>query len=156
MSAESSRQAIDQGRKSPGLMVADVLHALLAAVPLVCFIGALLTDLAYLASAELQWSNFSSWLITAGLVVGVPSTVAGIAAAFLGRHASSFRSGLAHGLVGLAAYVIELFNVLVHSRDGWTAVAGTGVALSAIGALLMLLATALGVLPMRRDEQGRT
>ena len=44
------------------------LHAalLVCAVPL--FIGALLSDLAYSSSYEIQWKNFASWLIAGALV----------------------------------------------------------------------------------------
>jgi uncharacterized membrane protein len=39
------------------------LHGLLLAFPVALFTFALLTDIAYLQTAEIQWSNFSSWLI---------------------------------------------------------------------------------------------
>lgn len=46
------------------------LHAILLAVPLPLFFGALLCDLAYSASFHVQWLNFSSWSIVGGLLVG--------------------------------------------------------------------------------------
>ena len=47
------------------------IYAMLLPVPIVCFIGALVTDLAYRGSGgNLLWLNFSSWLIAAGLVFG--------------------------------------------------------------------------------------
>jgi uncharacterized membrane protein len=36
--------------------------------------------------------------------------------------------------------VFELINSFVHARDGWTAVAGAGLALSIVGVVLVLLA----------------
>lgn len=46
------------------------LHAVLLAGTIPLFLGALLCDLAYAASYEIQWSNFASWLIVGGLVFG--------------------------------------------------------------------------------------
>src|SRR3546814_943304 len=48
------------------------LHALLLAFPVALFTTALLSDIAYLKSAEIQWSNFSAWMITGALIFGAP------------------------------------------------------------------------------------
>ena len=40
----------------------------------------------------------------------------------------------------LAAWIVEFVNSLVHARDGWTAVAGPGLILSVVGALLVVIA----------------
>ena len=42
---------------------ANPLHAILLAFPVALYPAALLTDITYLNTAEIQWSNFSSWLI---------------------------------------------------------------------------------------------
>ena len=107
--------------------------SLLLPIPIVCFTGALLTDLSYVNSGgNLLWVNFSSWLITAGLVFG------GIAIVFLivdGIRGSV--SWLPFLLVG-AAWVAEFLNALIHARDGWTAVVPVGMILSIIGVVLIL------------------
>ena len=40
----------------------------------------------------------------------------------------------------LAAWIVEFINSLVHARDGWTAVVPTGLILSIVGAVLVLIA----------------
>jgi len=111
------------------------LYAMLLPIPVVCFIGALLTDLAYLNSGgNLLWLNFSSWLLAAGLLFGA---IAGIV--LLIDVVRGVRGWLPFLLL-LAAWIVELINSFVHARDGWTAVAGTGLILSIIGAVLVLLA----------------
>lgn len=107
---------------------------LLLTIPIICFLGAVLTDWAYLGSdGNLTWLFFSTWLIPAGLVFG------GFAALFLLIDAVRLRGGwLAFELLA-AAWIVELFNAFVHMRDGWTAVAGLGFILSIIGAVLALL-----------------
>ena len=46
------------------------VHAVLLAGTVPLFLGAMLSDIAYSASYEIQWSNFASWLIVGGLVFG--------------------------------------------------------------------------------------
>src|SRR4051794_12975479 len=58
-------------RHAPLSIVRHPIYAMLLPVPIVCFIGGLLTDISYSASdGNLTWLNFSSWLIAAGLVFG--------------------------------------------------------------------------------------
>jgi uncharacterized membrane protein len=122
------------GRLRPISIARRPLTAMLLPVPIVCFIGNLLTDLAYLNSGgNLIWLNFSTWLNAAGLLFGA------IAAVLLlfdtGRSSVSW----ATLLFLAAAWVGEFVSALVHARDGWTAVAGTGLILSIIGVLLILI-----------------
>ena len=48
------------------------MHPMLVSSPVVCFIGALLTDITYSQTAEMMWANFSVWLITFGLILAGP------------------------------------------------------------------------------------
>ena len=112
------------------------VYSLLLPVAVTCFIGAVITDLAYLNSGgNLLWLNFSSWLLAAGLVFAGFAAVA-LLVATLRREGGNW---LQFGLLA-AAWILEFFNSLVHARDGWTAVAGSGLILSIIGALLVLVA----------------
>ena len=43
------------------------VHAMLVPFPVVCFIGALLTDIAYAQTADMMWTNFSAWLLAVGV-----------------------------------------------------------------------------------------
>lgn len=116
---------------------AHPLYPALLPVPIICFVGALLTDLAYVAAAEMMWLDFSSWLLLAGLIGG------GVAGALLLVElvrARDRRTLSAHFLFLLAAWVIEVFNSFIHARDGWTAVVPTGLCLSIAATALALLA----------------
>ena len=116
------------------------IYNMLLPVPVVCFIGVLLSDIAYLESGgNLVWLDFSSWLLLAGLVFGAIAALV-ILIDFLRSPAMRASAGLAHLLFFYAALLVELLNILIHERDGWTAVAGLGVTLSIIGAILILIA----------------
>lgn len=112
------------------------LFSLLLPVAVTCFLGALLTDITYLNSeGNLTWLNFSSWLIAAGLVFGGLAAVALLVSVLRRRGGDWVQFGLL-----AAAWIVEFLNALIHARDGWTAVAGTGLILSILGALLILAA----------------
>lgn len=121
------------------------VHALLAPVPLVCFPGALLTDVAYARSADMQWANFSAWLLFFGIVFAGLAAVAG-AVDFVGSG-----HGVAWPQVAGTAVVLvlALFDNLVHSRDAWTSVVPTGVVLSGLTVLAMIATALAGHLPRR-------
>lgn len=112
---------------------------ILLPVPIVCFAGALITDLAYDSSGgNLLWVNFSSWLLAAGLFFG--GMVVLLMVIDLVRMPQLRSSdGWAGFALLIAAWVVELINSFVHARDGWTAVVPLGLILSAIGALQILI-----------------
>ncbi|MEO7366076.1 MAG: DUF2231 domain-containing protein [Sphingomicrobium sp.] len=128
-----------RGARRPMAIVGRPISSLLLPIPIVCFVGGLLTDLAYRGSGgNLLWLDFSSWLIAAGLVFGA---IAGLA--LLIDAARGAAGWIAFGLL-LAAWVVEVVNSLVHARDGWTAVVPLGLTLSAVAVVLILIGGWLG------------
>lgn len=133
--AEGSARA---ARRPIGVAGHSIYSALLP-IPIVCFLGALLTDLAYSGSADMMWLDFSSWLLLAGLIGGGFAGLLLIIELFRAGRGGRGRLGL-HFLFLLAAWIVEVFNSFIHTRDGWTAVVPTGLTLSALAALLSLVA----------------
>lgn len=118
------------------------LHAILLAFPLPLFLGALLSDLAYLASFHVQWANFASWLIAGALLVG--------GFALLWALIDLVRSGTArrkraaiYFVVLLAMWTLGLVNALVHAKDAF-AIMPEALYLSAVVTLLALVAAWMG------------
>ena len=134
----------DGNPRSTASLFGHPLHPMLVPFPMVCFIGALLTDLAYVASANIQWSNFSIWLITAGLVMGGLAAVTGMIDYLGDKRVRAARPATPHMIINLAVFVIEIFNAFVHSRDGWTSVVPTGLTLSIISVALLAVSAWLG------------
>jgi uncharacterized membrane protein len=127
---------------SPVAAVTGPVYLLLFPIPVVCFIGALLTDLTYASNAVIQWLAFSVWLIAAGLVFGAFAVIASLVELIAAEPLRSNIVGWGHIFLFWAAMIVELFNALVHSIDGWTAVVPTGLILSIIGSILAVLAVA--------------
>ncbi|TPG42541.1 DUF2231 domain-containing protein [Sphingomonas koreensis] len=125
-------------------IVRHPIHALLVPVPVVCFTGALITDIVYSRTADIQWANFSTWMLFVGIVVAVLAAIAG-AIDFRG-HRRIRRQGAAwpHAIGNLIVLVLALFNNFVHSRDAWTSVVPTGLILSTLTVLTMLVTVILG------------
>lgn len=125
-----------------------VMHAVLVFSALPLFLGAALSDWAYAHSFQVQWTNFSSWLIAGGLVL------AGLAllwAAVDLLRSSATRHGrsLVYLLLLLAGVVIGFGNSLVHARDAWAAMPA-GLVLSVIVLVLMAAASVIGLTQLRR------
>jgi uncharacterized membrane protein len=113
---------------------------MLLPVPVVCFLGALLTDVAYVDSGgNLAWLAFTSWFLLVGLLFGAIAALV-LLIDFIRSPAMRRAAGWTHLLLFYAALLVELLSIFIHSRDGWTAVAGLGLILSILGAVLILIA----------------
>lgn len=126
--------------------VPDPLHATLLAGTVPLFLGALLSDIAYFRSYEIQWANFASWLIAGALVFCGLSVLFAIANLVKARH----RTGrpLIYLLLLAVAWVLGFINALQHAKDAW-AVMPTGLVLSVIVTLLACAAAWVGLSNLR-------
>ncbi len=124
-------------------------RALLLGFPIALFLSALLSDLAYYRSFEIQWANFAAWLNAGALVFG--GIVLALAAIdFFRNRERGGRDGLYFLLVA-GMWIVGFFNALVHARDGW-AMMPMGLILSVIVAVLAIAAAVIGVRGSRRVE----
>jgi uncharacterized membrane protein len=119
------------------------IHAMLVPFPIVCFTGALLSDITYSNSPQVQWANFSQWLLAVGLIVGVLAAIFGLID-FLAAGRTRPRIGWFHLIGNAIVLLLALINNFVHSRDGWTGVVPTGLTLSVVTFVLMLVTGFLG------------
>ncbi|MGZ2410783.1 putative membrane protein [Sphingomonas sp. F9_3S_D5_B_2] len=114
------------------------LYAMLLPIPVICFIGGLITDLTFRGSdGNMLWLDFSSWLIAAGLLFGAVAALILLIDVIRGLGGRGAIIWTQFGLLA-AALIIELINSFIHARDGWTAVVPTGLMLSIISVLLIL------------------
>lgn len=120
------------------------LHAMLVPIPLTCFIGTFITDLAYWHSANMQYANMSVWLLTAGLIVSVFAAAAGLTDFFGDRRIRNITAAWIHGLGNALALLLSLVNVFVHSRDAYTSVVPAGLILSGLVVLILIVTAWLG------------
>lgn len=118
------------------------LHATLLAGTVPLFLGALLSDIAYTQTYQIQWANFASWLIAGALVFG------GFALLFalvnLLRAERKAGQPTRYVLLLLATWILGLVNAFQHAKDAYASMP-TGLVLSAIVMLLTLAATWTGL-----------
>lgn len=109
-----------------------------------CFIGALLTDIAYWQTMQMMWTDFSAWLLLAGAVLGAVGLLAGLIDAARGLLVLRSATGWFYVVGCLAVFVVAILNSFVHSRDAWTSVMPLGLALSTSTVALVLIVAVLG------------
>ncbi|CRM83738.1 MULTISPECIES: DUF2231 domain-containing protein [Bacteria] len=118
------------------------LHATLLAGTVPLFLGALLSDIAYTQTYQIQWANFASWLIAGALVF--------CGLAFLFALVNLLRAERKAGqptryvLLLLATWVLGLVNAFQHAKDAYASMPA-GLIMSAVVLLLTLAATWTGL-----------
>jgi uncharacterized membrane protein len=127
---------------------------MLVPFPIVCFVGALITDITYANTAEMQWANFSVWLLAAGLIVALFAVIAGLIDFFSEPRIRDLTIAWVHGIGNAIALILALFNVFIHSRDAYTSVVPTGIILSALTVLVFLVTGWLGAQMVYRHRVG--
>jgi uncharacterized membrane protein len=125
------------------------IHKMPASFSVAYFAGALVTDLVYWQMPDVMWERFSIWLITVGLIMAGLATIAYVIDLLGGRQID--RPAWPRAVGYALAVLLSLFNAFVHSRDGYTAVVPTGLALSGlVVAVLILTAGVASALANRR------
>jgi uncharacterized membrane protein len=127
---------------------------MLVPFPIACFVGALLTDLAYWRTAQMMWADFSAWLLTAGVIVGILAAIAGVIDFAGNRLIRAQTPAWPHVLGNIAVLVLAIFNLLIHSRDAWTSVVPIGIVLSAVTVIILLFTGWMGWSMVYRHHVG--
>lgn len=134
--------ASDAGQAQP----IHPLHAFLLAATVPPFLGALLSDLAYGSTAEIQWSNFAAWLILGAMLFTGLALLWSLVGLLRARPRRGWRM-LCFALL-LCAFVLGLIDTFVHARDAWAVMPAAPI-LSGLATAIVLLATFLGFASLR-------
>ncbi len=127
------------------------LHAILLGGTVPLFLGALLSDIAYFQTYQIQWSNFASWLIAGGLVFCGFALL--FALANLLRADRKAGSLLMSFSLLVVTWVLGLVNAFEHAKDAFAAMP-SGLILSVLTTLLICTSAWLGLTSVPRgDEQ---
>jgi len=118
------------------------LHTILLAGTVPLFLGALLSDIAYYQSYQIQWSNFASWLIAgAELFCGLALLCVLVNLVRAPRKAGR---PVLYVVLLLLTFVLGLINAFQHAKDAW-AVMPSGLVLSVIVTVLACITTWIGL-----------
>ena len=118
------------------------IHKILVSFSAAYFVGAFITDLVYWQIPDVLWERFSVWLITAGLIMAGLAAIAYVIDLAGGRRID--RKAWPRAVGYAIAVLLSLVNAFVHSRDGYTAVVPTGLMLSGLVIVVLLLTACVG------------
>jgi uncharacterized membrane protein len=137
------------------------LYAMLVPIPIVCFVATLITDIVYWQTAAMLWADMSAWLLLVGLIVSLVAAPVGMIDFFGDPRIRELHAARIHGIGYVTALILSVFNCLIHTRDAYTSVVASGLALSAIVVVILLVASwngwvlvyryGMGVLPTEQQ-----
>jgi uncharacterized membrane protein len=142
--AATTETSTETNPASTARIATHPIHPMLVPFPIACFVGTLLTDLAYWKTAEMMWADFSAWLLFFGLIMGGLAAIAGLIDFLSSRSIRTLAPAWFHLIGNALVLVLALFNSFVHSRDAWTSVVPSGLILSALTVIVLLFTGWMG------------
>ena len=112
------------------------IHPMLVPFPIVCFIGALVTDIVFLNNHDHGWATASRYLLAIGLVMAALAAVAGLTD-FFGEKRIQGSDAIKHMLANVTAVVLELINLFIRLHSD-PAINKIGIYLSVIVVVILL------------------
>ncbi len=136
------------GDREPVQAVAAIdghpLHPMVVPLPIGSFVGAFVSDLAYVRTGDPFWARSARYLTGAGIVTGLLAGSLG-AMDFTGRRrVRSHTAAWVHAGGNLAVLGLAVVSGSMRSRDERGAAASRGLAISAVSAGLLLVTGWLG------------
>lgn len=116
--------------------IADGVYGLLNPIPFGFFVAAMIFDITYLRSGQLQWAKGAAWLISIGLFIAIIPRLVNLAQVWITSRKAATRNDRWAFWLQLVAIVVAIFNALVHTRDAY-AIVPDGVWLSVITVVLL-------------------
>jgi uncharacterized membrane protein len=132
------------GAPSTAAIGGHPIHPMLVPLPIGFLVGVVLSDLAFWRTGDTFWARASLWLVAAGVVTALLAAVFGFIDFATIRRVRSHTAGWVHFLGNLAAVGLSAVSWFLRSRDAAEAVMPTGLAISIVVALILLVTGWLG------------
>ena len=113
------------------------IHPMLIPFPIVCFIGALVTDIVFLNNHDAGWATASRYLLAVGLVMAAAAAVTGLTDFMGDDRIRGASDAVKHMLANVTAVVLELVNFFLRLNNT-DAIPKVGIYLSAIVVLILV------------------
>jgi uncharacterized membrane protein len=130
------------------------LYAMLLPIPVVFFMATLVTDIVYWRTAAMQWANMSAWLLLVALLVSIFVVLVGLIDFFGDARIRQLRAARIHAVGYISALILSIFNCMIHTRDTYTSVVPSGLILSALVVVILLVTSWSGWGLVFRDGVG--
>jgi uncharacterized membrane protein len=142
MESDLDRAAADNP-KSTAPIGGHPIHPMLIPFPIVCFVGALVTDIVFLNNGDAGWAEASRWLLGIGLVMAALAAVAGLTDFMGDDRVRRLGDAVKHMIANVTVVVLEIVNLVLRLKND-DAVGGIGVWLSLVAVLLLLYSGWMG------------
>ena len=113
------------------------IHPMLIPFPIVCFIGALVTDIVFLNNHDAGWATASRYLLGVGIVMAALAAVAGLTDFMGDDRIRRAGDAVKHMLANVTAVVLEIVNFFVRLNND-SAISGIGIILSAVVVVILI------------------
>lgn len=136
----------DRNRRNPrstATVGGHPIHPMLVPFPIVCFIGAFVTDVFFAYGAGPGWAEASNWLLGFGLGMAALAAMAGLADYMGSDQLRGSGVALRHMIANVTAVVIAAVNLLIRLTTPDT-VLSIGIFLSGLTVLILLYSGWLG------------
>ena len=119
------------------------IHPMLVPFPIVCFIGAFVTDIFFAYGGGPGWAVASNWLLGFGLGMAALAALAGLTDFLNDDQLRRSKVAVKHMLANVTAVVVEAVNLLIRLTTPDT-VLSIGIYLSGLTVLILLYSGWLG------------
>lgn len=124
--------------RSTARIAGHPIHPMIVPIPIGCYVGTLITDIAYMNTGDILWGDFSDWLVTVGVIFTVLAAIAGAIDFLAERRIRALAPAWIHAIGNGVVLVLGILNALVHTRDSYGQLPA-GLILSALTVLVLLV-----------------
>jgi len=135
---DSNDESVRGGHpRSTAKIAGHPIHPMLIPFPIVCFIGAFVTDIVFTRNHDAGWATASHWLLGVGLVMAALAAVAGLTDYLGDERVRRLSDALKHMLANVTAVVLELVNFILRLKNP-DFIDSTGIYISGIVVLILV------------------
>ena len=114
------------------------IHPMLVPFPIVCFIGAFVTDIVFINNGDAGWATASRYLLAIGLVMAALTAVTGLTDFVGDDRIRRSSDALQHMIANVSAVVLEVVNFFLRLNSD-DQIGKVGIYLSGAVVLILLI-----------------
>ena len=130
------------------------IHPMLIPFPIAFFVGTFVCDLIFWRTGNASWADATLWLLGAGLIMAALAAVAGLTDVLGDVQIRNLNTAWLHAGANVLAVLIELYNWYLRYTEGTSAIIPTGLVLSFVVVLILLVTGRKGWEMVYRDHVG--
>jgi uncharacterized membrane protein len=126
--------------RSTAQIAGHPIHPMVIGFPIACFVLTLVSDIAFYVSSNEFWASASFWLLVIGLITAAIAAGTGLIEVFGDNRVRNLSDTRVHAISNAIALLLSLFNWYERYEYGSSAIVPTGLVLSVIVVLVLLIA----------------